>query len=83
MAKVFLVSKCNTLHAWRQRNSYELIAVADTKTIAINMVRSHAEKLGETISPDNLHLLESISQTQGHDGESEYIIEEQNVNVLI
>lgn len=80
MAKVFLVHTCNT---WHQRNSYELIAVADTKAIAINMVRSHAEKLGETISPDNLHLLESISQTQGHDGESEYIIEEQNVNVLI
>jgi hypothetical protein len=78
-SKVFLVHTCNV---WHQRNSYELIAVADTKAIAINMVRAHADKQGETISEDNLHLLETINQTQGHEGENEYIIEAYSPNTL-
>lgn len=79
-SKVFLVHTCNV---WHQRSSYELIGIADTKAIATTLIKSHAEKQGETISEHDLHLLETINQTQGHEGESEYIIEAYSPNTLL
>jgi len=69
--------------AWHSYSSQDLIAACDSKDQAINMIGMYAKAKGEAIDSDDLYNLSNLNQTQGREGDEEYIIEEVQLNTFI
>lgn len=76
MNKVYLAFTCNT---WHQRDSFSLIGAGASWEDAIEIVKTKAAKEGNHISDDDMHLLNTIRQTQGYEGSGEFVMEEWEV----
>jgi hypothetical protein len=80
MRKIFLVYKTDNWHSY---NSRDIIGVASTELKAIVLCKQQARKEGYKIKDDQLFNLNNIKQTQGYEGEGEFVIEAVEKNVLI
>ena len=76
---MFIIYKCDT---WHSDDSKQIIAIATTLKNAVNLCQEKAENEGETLSEHDRELLKSIKQTQGYEGEGEFLIEEADTNIL-
>jgi plasmid replication initiation protein len=77
---IYLIYKTDNWHSYASR---DLIAIANTHNKAIALCKKQAKKEGNKISQDELFNLNNISQTQGYEGEGEFVIETVEKNVLL
>lgn len=75
----YLVYQTDSHHSYASR---DLIAICTSKKTAISLIKKHADKQNEKISEDDLYNLQHINQTQGFEGEGEYVIESMEQNIL-
>lgn len=80
MKSIFLVYTTDCHHSQASR---DLIGCATTHENALKIIQSECENLGETLSEDSLYNLKHIKQTQGHEGEYEFLIDELQTDVLL
>ena len=77
--KKFIVFTCDN---WHTNGSKDIIAVCSNLKNAIKIIKKQAKKDGQKISADDLYNLNNIKQTQGYEGEGEFLIEEYEQNTL-
>jgi hypothetical protein len=72
-----------TTDIWHSYASRDTIAIATSLETAIKLCKKHAKESGRKISKDQVFNLRNILQTQGHNDEMEYQIEEMDVDTLL
>lgn len=77
---MYLIYKTDNWHSYASR---DIIGIATTHTIAIDICRKKARKEGEKISEEQQWNLKNIKQTQGYSGEGEFQFEEVETNKLL
>lgn len=77
---MFIVYNTDNRHSYASR---DVIALSKSIPQAIKLIEAHAKKTGDKISSDDLFNLQNIKQTQGFEGEGEYLIEEVEIDVLL
>lgn len=75
----FVVFTCDN---WHSHGSKDCISVCSSLKNAISVIKQHAKKDGNKISSDDLYLLKTIKQTQGYEGNGEFLIEDYEQNKL-
>jgi hypothetical protein len=86
MKSIYLVYKTDTWHSY---NSRDLIGVATTAKIAITLIKRKAKQEGHPFRPSNddhkwqLDFCAEKQQTQGYEGEGEFVWEEISKNTLL
>lgn len=80
MKNVFVVYKTDNYHNYGNR---EVIGVASTQPIAINICKQQARKETFSIDKEQLFNLRNLKQTQGYEGEGEFHYEELAMDTLI
>lgn len=80
MEEVFLVYKTDSHHSYKSR---DIIGVVSTPSMAIAICKAQAKKESETISPEQIHNLRNIKQTQGYSGEGEFQYEAASLDELL
>ena len=84
MKSVLIVYKTDAWHSYASR---DLIGIATTLNKAISIIKEQMEKEGHPLKDSQegewlLELLRTIKQTQGYEGNGEFVIEEVAVNKL-
>lgn len=79
MKELFLVYKTDVHHSYASR---DLIGVCTSFLNARMICGEQARKEGYRIDSDQSELLHAIKQTQGYEGEGEYVIESVAKNTL-
>lgn len=72
-----------TTDFYHSYGSRDLITVCHNKATAIGRCREHARSNGPDFDEDDGFNLHNINQTQGYDGEHEYVIEEIGLNKVL
>lgn len=67
---------------WHSQASEDLIALAENKEIAIDLIRDHAKKENEVLNTNDIFHLNELNQTQGYKGEGEYSMKNEDLNIL-
>ena len=80
MESVFLVYKTDAWHSYASR---DLIGVGNTILSAMALCVQQSRKENTKINGDQLWNLENLKQTQGYNGEGEFVIEEVNTDNLL
>lgn len=80
MDKVFICYKTDTWHSYASR---DIIGIGTTIDNALALCQQQAVKEGESMSDWNIGFLRDKSQTQGYQGEGEFVIEFVDVNVIL
>ena len=70
---MFLVYKTDVNHSY---NSRDLIAVATTQSLAMQLCKIQSHKEGENLDINQLYNLRNLKQTQGYNGAGEFQYEE-------
>lgn len=70
---------------WHSTDSKWLIAICETKDMAIAIAGQHASEIieGEDLTEQDFRNINTMGQTQGYEGEGEYMIEEIILNTFI
>lgn len=76
----YMVYSTDFNHSYSSR---DLLGVSTTFKKAFSIVKQASKKEGVKLDEDDLYLLESIGQTQGHLGKCEYVIEPVKANILL
>ena len=81
MEKVVIVYQTDKWHGTSDRNT---ITIASDVDNAINMVDMFLEKYYKTkLSEQDKNNLKTIHQTQGHNGDFEFVFEEATINCFL
>ncbi len=77
--KKYILYTCDN---WHTRSSMDIVAVCSSLKTAIKIAKKQASKDGYIINEDDVYMLETKLQTQGYEGDGEFIIEEFEQNKL-
>jgi hypothetical protein len=80
METIYVVYKTDTWHSYASR---DIIGIATSEIIAIDLCKQQAKKESCKLSKDQLWNLGHIKQTQGYAGEGEFQFEVVATNKLI
>lgn len=80
MNEVFIVYKTDLWHSYESR---DLIGIGTSIISALAICYQQAKKEGSKISDGEAWNLENLKQTQGYDGEGEFVIEEVQTDTLL
>jgi len=77
--KKYIVYTCDN---WHTNGSKDVIGLCSNIRHSIRIIKQKAKKDGHKISNDDLYNLQHIKQTQGYEGDGEFLIEEYEQNTL-
>ncbi len=80
MERIILIYKTDNHHS---NDSKRVIAIAENEFKAIDLIKFYARRGDCEITDDDIFCLDNYNQTQGYEGEGEFVIEEVYLNTFV